>query len=98
LKEAGFIVTEGDSPIVPVMLYSAKLAQQLSQALFEGGVYAVGFFFPVVPQGQARIRTQLSAGHTQPLLERALAAFARAGKELGILGMNREGIVEHFGL
>jgi glycine C-acetyltransferase len=98
LKDAGFIVTEGDTPIVPVMLYSAKLAQQLSQALFDRGVYAVGFFFPVVPQGQARIRTQLSAGHTLPLLERALAAFVGAGKEVGILGMNREEIVEHFGL
>ena len=98
LKQAGFIVSEGDSPIVPVMLYNAKLAQDFSLSLFEGGIYAVGFFFPVVPQGQARIRTQLSAGHSRALLERGLAAFVRAGKEVGILGMNREAIVEHFGL
>ena len=97
LREAGFIVTEGDSPIVPVMLYNAKLAQELSVALFKGGVYAVGFFFPVVPQGQARIRTQLSAGHTMPLLERALETFVTAGNKLGILGMSKEQIVEKFG-
>jgi glycine C-acetyltransferase len=98
LKDAGFIVTEGESPIVPVMLYSARLAQRLSLALFDMGVYAVGFFFPVVQQGQARIRTQLSAGHSLPLLERALAAFIKAGKDMGILGMSKEEIVQQFGL
>jgi len=63
LQEAGFVLKEGDTPIVPVMLFNAKLAQDFSRALYEEGIYAVGFFFPVVPQGQARIRTQLSSGH-----------------------------------
>jgi glycine C-acetyltransferase len=85
LTAAGFDIKPGTHPIVPVMVYDAVKAQALSARLLELGVYAVGFFFPVVPKGQARIRTQLSAAHTRPLLEKALAAFVQAGKELELI-------------
>jgi len=94
LEEAGFIVVKGDSPIVPIMLYDAKLAQAFSRDLYEEGVYAVGFFFPVVPQGQARIRTQLSAGHEQQHLEKALAALIKVGRKYDILGKTKEQLME----
>ena len=90
LKEAGFDVKEGDTPIVPVMLYDAKLAQDFARDLFDEGVYAVGFFFPVVPKGQARIRTQLSAAHEKHHLDTALEAFKKVGKKHGILGLGRQ--------
>lgn len=90
LTEVGFILVEGDSPIVPIMLYDAKLAQAVSNDLYAEGVFAVGFFFPVVPQGQARIRTQLSAAHEQDHLERALEAFIKVGKKYDILGKTKE--------
>lgn len=90
LEKAGFIVVKGESPIVPIMLYDAKLAQAFSQDLYEEGVYAVGFFFPVVPQGQARIRTQISAGHDGEHLEKALAALVRVGARHDILGKTKE--------
>lgn len=93
LEKAGFIVVKGDSPIVPIMLYDAKLAQAFSQGLYEEGVYAVGFFFPVVAQGQARIRTQLSAAHEQHHLAKALDACTRIGKKLDVLGKTREQLV-----
>ena len=82
MQDAGFDVEEGDHPIVPVMLGDARLAQAMSQKLLERGVYAVGFFFPVVPQGKARIRTQISAAHTKKDLDTAIAAFAETYKEL----------------
>jgi glycine C-acetyltransferase len=85
LTAAGFDIKPGAHPIVPVMVYDAVKAQQLSQRLLELGVYAVGFFYPVVPKGQARIRTQLSAAHSREQLERALAAFVQAGRELELL-------------
>lgn len=85
LTAAGFDIKPGSHPIVPVMVYDAVKAQQLSQRLLELGVYAVGFFYPVVPKGQARIRTQLSAAHSREQLERALAAFTQAGRELGVI-------------
>jgi glycine C-acetyltransferase len=90
LKQAGFDVKEGDTPIVPVMLYDAKLAQEFARDLFDEGVYAVGFFFPVVPKGQARIRTQLSAAHEQHQLDAAIEAFKKVGKKHGILGLGRK--------
>jgi len=90
LKDAGFDLKEGDSPIVPVMLYDAKLAQDFATDLFHEGVYAVGFFFPVVPKGQARIRTQLSAAHDKRHLDVALTAFKRAGEKHGILGLGKK--------
>jgi len=82
MREAGFEVDMGDHPIVPVMLGDAKLAQQMSQKLLERGVYAIGFFFPVVPKGKARIRTQISAAHTKEDLDTAIAAFAETYAEL----------------
>jgi len=97
LKEAGFVIRDGDSPIVPVMLYNALLSQDIARDLFEEGIYVVGFFFPVVPAGAARIRTQLSADHDIPMLTRALAAFVKVGQKHGILGLDRKGIIEKYG-
>ncbi|MBN1917835.1 MAG: glycine C-acetyltransferase [Verrucomicrobia bacterium] len=97
LTEAGFDLKEGESPIVPVMLYNAKLAQDVSRDLYAEGIYAVGFFFPVVPQGQARIRTQLSAAHDKEHLDKGLAAFKKVGAKYGILGLKKKEIIEKFG-
>jgi len=94
LTEAGFDLKPGNTPIVPIMLYDAKLAQQFSRDLYDEGVFAVGFFYPVVPKGQARIRTQISAGLEKTHLERALASVIRVGKKHGIL--NKEQIIAKF--
>ena len=96
LKNAGLDVKEGDSPIVPVMLYDAKLAQSFARDLFQEGIYAVGFFFPVVPKGQARIRTQLSAAHEQYHLDAAIKAFKKVGEKHGILGLSRKDLMAKF--
>jgi len=85
IAAAGFDIRPGTHPIVPVMLYDAKIAQAFASALLDEGIYAIGFFFPVVPQGQARIRTQMSAAHTQEHLDRAIKAFIKVGKKLGVL-------------
>jgi glycine C-acetyltransferase len=85
ISALGFTVKPGTHPVVPVMLFDAPLAQRFSQRLYELGVLVTGFFYPVVPMGQARVRVQLSAAHTTAQLERALAAFDQAGRELGIL-------------
>jgi glycine C-acetyltransferase len=85
MTEAGFDIKPGTHPIVPIMLYDAVLAQKMAARLLDEGVYVIGFFFPVVPKGQARIRVQLSAAHTQEHLDRAIAAFTKVGKELGVL-------------
>jgi glycine C-acetyltransferase len=85
MVEAGFDILEGTHPIVPVMLYDAKLAQAMSAALLAEGIYCVGFFFPVVPRDQARIRLQISAAHTREHLDRAVDAFVRVGRELKII-------------
>jgi len=98
LREAGFDLKDGNSPIVPVMLYNAKLAQDMSRDLYAEGIYVVGFFFPVVAKGQARIRTQLSAGHDQHHLEAGLAAFRKIGEKYGILGLGKKEIKAKFGL
>ena len=82
MKQAGFDIAPGEHPIVPVMLGDAVLAQKMSQKLLERGIYAVGFFFPVVPKGKARIRTQISAAHTREDLDKAIAAFAATHNEL----------------
>jgi len=97
LTEAGFILKEGNSPIVPVMLFNAKLSQDFSKDLYNEGIYAIGFFFPVVPNGQARIRTQISAGHEINHLEKALNAFIKTGEKYGILGLTKEEIVAKYG-
>ena len=85
IAQSGFSIKPGEHPIVPIMVFDAVLAQQLAARLLELGVYVVGFFFPVVPKGQARIRVQMSAAHTRADLEFAVAAFAKAGRELGII-------------
>jgi glycine C-acetyltransferase len=98
LTEAGFDIKPGESPIVPVMLYNAKLAQDVARDLFAEGIYVVGFFFPVVPKGQARIRTQLSAAHEKRHLDRGIEAFVKVGRKYDILGKTRNEIVEMVGL
>jgi glycine C-acetyltransferase len=83
--EAGFDIKAGNSPIVPIMLYDAALSQQFANELLEEGVYAIGFFFPVVAKGQARIRTQISAAHSKEDLDKAIAAFIKVGKNLNVI-------------
>ncbi|MGB0134760.1 glycine C-acetyltransferase [Dokdonella sp.] len=85
MAELGFDIRPGTHPISPVMLYDAPLAQRFAERLLEEGIYAIGFFFPVVPKGQARIRTQMSAAHTREHLDLAIDAFTRIGRELGVL-------------
>ncbi|MCE0492007.1 glycine C-acetyltransferase [Pantoea sp. Mb-10] len=85
MSAAGFSLAGADHAIIPVMLGEAKLAQQFAQLLQHEGIYVTGFFYPVVPQGQARIRTQISAAHTQQQLEQAVAAFTRIGQQLGVI-------------
>lgn len=86
MLDAGFDIINGDSAIVPVMLYDAKLAQQMAADLLEEGIYVIGFFFPVVPREKARIRVQLSAAHEKEHLDKAITAFTKVGKKLGIIG------------
>lgn len=85
MKNAGFDIIDGDSAIVPVMLYDAKLSQDMADALLEEGIYVIGFFFPVVPKGKARIRVQLSAAHTTAHLDRAIEAFTKVGTYLKVI-------------
>jgi len=86
MTEAGFDIKPGDHPIVPIMLYDAVVAQNFAAALLHEGIYVIGFFFPVVAKGQARIRVQLSAAHQQAHLDKAIAAFTKVGKNLGVIG------------
>ncbi len=86
MEQVGFKLLPGEHPIVPVMLYEAPLAQEFARRLLEEGVYVIGFFFPVVPKGGARIRTQMSAAHSREDLDLAIAAFTKVGRELGVLG------------
>ncbi|GGC08094.1 glycine C-acetyltransferase [Dyadobacter sediminis] len=85
MTNAGFDILPGEHPIVPVMLYDAKLAQEFAARLLEEGIYVIGFFYPVVPQGKARIRVQISAGHEQEHLEKAVAAFTKVGRDLNVI-------------
>jgi len=85
MTEAGFDIKEGVHPIVPIMLYDAVLAQEMASLLLEKGIYVIGFFFPVVPKGEARIRVQISAAHSKADLDRAIEAFVTVGKELNVL-------------
>jgi len=91
MRQAGFAISEGEHPIVPVMLGDATLAQEMSKRLLAKGIYAIGFFYPVVPQGKARIRTQISAAHTREDLDKAIAAFAATYAELVPVGNNSQG-------
>ncbi|MEQ9230375.1 MAG: glycine C-acetyltransferase [Cyclobacteriaceae bacterium] len=85
MTKAGFDIKPGDHPIVPIMLYDAVLSQQMAANLLEKGIYVIGFYFPVVPKGQARIRVQMSAVHDRSHLDKAIAAFTEVGKELGVI-------------
>ena len=85
MLKAGFDIKEGVHPIVPVMLYDAKTSQIMSDKLLKEGIYVIGFFFPVVPKEQARIRVQISAAHTREHLDKAIAAFIKVGKEMKII-------------
>jgi glycine C-acetyltransferase len=85
MTEAGFDIKPGDHPIVPIMLYDAVVAQNFAAQLLEEEIYVIGFFFPVVAKGQARIRVQLSAAHEQQHLDKAIAAFTKVGKALGVI-------------
>jgi glycine C-acetyltransferase len=85
MTAAGFDIKPGEHPIVPVMLYDAKLSQDFAAKLLDEGVYVVGFYYPVVPKGQARIRVQISAAHDRNHLDHAIAAFKKIGKELGVI-------------
>jgi glycine C-acetyltransferase len=97
LTEGGLIIKPGETAIVPVMLFNAKLSQDFATDLYHEGIYAVGFFFPVVPKGQARIRTQLSAAHEMHHLEKALDAFLKVGKKYGILHKTKQEVIDMYG-
>jgi len=94
---AGFDIRAGIHPIVPIMLYNAKLAQDVARDLYVEGIYVIGFFFPVVPQGQARIRTQISADHEREHLDKAIAAFSKVGARYNILGKKKDEIIAMYG-
>ena len=85
VTKAGFDIKAGEHPIVPIMLYEAKLAQDFASKLFEEGIYVTGFFYPVVAKGNARIRVQISAAHERHHLDKAVEAFTKVGRELGVL-------------
>ena len=85
MKAAGFDILDGVHPITPVMLYDAPLAQQFASKLLDEGIYVIGFFYPVVPKGKARIRVQISAGHEPEHIDKAIKGFTKVGKELGVI-------------
>jgi glycine C-acetyltransferase len=98
MTAAGFDIREGVHPIVPIMLYNAKLAQDMARDLYKEGIYVIGFSFPVVPKGQARIRVQISAAHDKVHLDKAIAAFQKIGEKYKILGKKKNEIIEMYGL
>jgi glycine C-acetyltransferase len=98
MTEAGFDIKAGIHPIVPIMLYNAKLASDFSKDLFYEGIYVIGFFFPVVPKGEARIRVQISADHEMQHLDKAIDAFTRIGRKYDVLGKDKKAIIEKYGL
>lgn len=97
MTAAGFDIKPGDHPIVPIMLYNAKLAQDVARDLYDEGIYVIGFFYPVVGRGLARIRVQLSAAHEFSHIDRAIEAFTRVGRKYEVLGRKREDIVARYG-
>jgi glycine C-acetyltransferase len=98
MTQAGFDIKEGIHPIVPIMLYNAKLAQDVARDLYAEGIYVIGFSYPVVPKGQARIRVQISAAHEREHLDKAIAAFTKIGGQYKILGKKKDDIIEMYGL
>ena len=97
MTAAGFDIKPGDHPIVPIMLYNAKLSQDMARDLYEEGIFVIGFFYPVVGKGLARIRCQMSAAHTFEHIDRAIEAFTKVGRKYGILGKKREEIIARYG-
>jgi glycine C-acetyltransferase len=97
IAAAGFDIKEGVHPIVPIMLYNAKLAQDIARDMYDEGIYVIGFSFPVVAKGQARIRVQISAGHEKEHLDKAIAAFTKIGEKYKILGKGKKEIIEMYG-
>ncbi len=97
MTEAGFDIKPGDHPIAPIMLYNAKLSQDMARDLYHEGIYVIGFYYPVVPKGQARIRVQLSAAHEFEHIDKAVKAFTEVGKKYGILGKKKEEIIAMYG-
>jgi len=97
MTSAGFDIREGVHPIIPIMLYNAKLAQDVARDLYSEGIYVIGFFFPVVAQGQARIRVQISADHDREHLDKAIAAFTKVGLKYNILGKKKDEIIAMYG-
>ena len=97
MTEAGLNIRPGVTPIVPVMLYNAKLANDMARDMYAEGIYVIGFFFPVVPEGQARIRVQLSAAHENEHIDKCVAAFKKVGEKYGVLGLDKKGIIEKYG-
>ena len=98
MGKAGLDIRPGTHSIVPVMLYNAKLASEFARDMYYEGIYVVGFFYPVVPAGQARIRVQISADHEKEHLDKAVAAFAKIGAKHGIIGLGKKEIIEKFGM
>jgi len=97
MTAAGFDIKPGDHPIVPIMLYNAKLSQDIARDLYGEGIYVIGFYYPVVGKGLARIRVQLSAGHEFKHIDKAVAAFTKIGKKYDILGKTKEEIIAKYG-
>ena len=97
MTAAGFDIKPGDHPIVPIMLYNAKLSQDMARDLYDEGIYVIGFYYPVVGKGLARIRVQLSAGHTFEHVDKAVAAFAKVGKKYDILHKSKEDVIARYG-
>jgi glycine C-acetyltransferase len=97
MKEAGFDIKPGDHPIVPIMLYNAKLSQDIARDMYNEGIFVIGFFYPVVGKGLARIRCQMSAGHEFKHIDKAIAAFTKVGKKYDILGKTKEQIIAKYG-
>jgi glycine C-acetyltransferase len=97
ITKAGLNVREGVTPIVPVMLYNAKLANDMARDMYAEGIYVIGFSYPVVPEGEARIRVQLSAAHENEHIDRCVEAFRKVGEKYGIIGLDRDGIIDKYG-
>jgi glycine C-acetyltransferase len=97
MTEAGFDIKPGDHPIVPIMLYNAKLSQDIARDMYAEGIYVIGFFYPVVGKGLARIRCQMSAGHEFHHIDKAVAAFTKIGKKYDILHKTKEQIIAKYG-
>jgi glycine C-acetyltransferase len=97
MEAAGLNIRPGVTPIVPVMLYNAKLANDMARDMYAEGIYVIGFYFPVVPEGQARIRVQLSAAHENEHIDKCVEAFRKVGDKYGILGLDKSGIIEKYG-